>query len=93
MLMVKWQKEIIFTRMDNRLFIIIFECKSFIAPYQDAIIVKADNISIKKLLDFEMFLPFGRFRMDLNLTEGYGKSAFHITSTYFTISDHRIEQF
>lgn len=62
-------------------------------PYQDLVFVKADNISIKKLLDFEMFLPSGRFRMDINFTEGYGKSAFFMTRTYFTVSDHRIEQF
>lgn len=62
-------------------------------PYSGTIHVKADNISIKQLLLFETFLPSGRFRMDINLTEGFGKSAFFTSRTFFSISDHRIEQF
>lgn len=62
-------------------------------PYTGTIHVKADNISIGQLLAFENFLPSGRFRMDINLTEGYGKSVFFTSRTFFSVSDHRIEQF
>lgn len=62
-------------------------------PYDGNVIVKADNFSLKDLLNFEVFLPSGRFRMDVNLTEGYRKRVFFISKTYFSVSDHRIEQF
>lgn len=62
-------------------------------PYTGTVHVKADNISLGKLIAVEPYLPSGRFRMDINLTEGYGKSAFFTSKFFFSISDNRIEQF
>lgn len=62
-------------------------------PYEGTIFVKNDNISIKEIHNFEVFLPSGRYRFDINLTEGYHGREFSSMKLYITISDHRVEQF
>lgn len=62
-------------------------------PYNGTIFVKADRLSLKDLLAFESLLPAGRFRLDINMTEGYAKKVFFIAQMFFAISDNRIERF
>ncbi|XP_031629656.1 uncharacterized protein LOC116344937, partial [Contarinia nasturtii] len=62
-------------------------------PYVGDAYVKVDNFSIKELLKFDMLLPAGRFRVDINFTEGHNKPTLLGTRTFFSISDNRIEQF
>lgn len=62
-------------------------------PYENAVYVKNNNITLKDIHAFEVFLPSGRFRLDVNLTEGYRGKVFFMMKMYITISDHRVEQF
>lgn len=62
-------------------------------PYEGTIFVKNNNISYKEIQNFEVFLPSGRFRIDVNLTEGYHGRVFFMMKLYAKVSDHRVEQF
>lgn len=62
-------------------------------PYFGTTWIKVDRIPMNKLIILEPFMPSGRYRVDLNITNGYKKEAFMKTSFYFAISDNRIEKF
>lgn len=61
-------------------------------PYEGVVYLKADNISIKQF-PIEPLLPSGRYRMDINITEGNRKTSIFVGKVFFSISDHRIEQY
>ena len=54
--------------------------------------LKIDNISMDKF-PLEPLLPSGRYRFDVNLTEANKIDAVFMGKLFFTVSDHRIEQF
>lgn len=62
-------------------------------PYDGNVFVRADSYPMQNLLSFESILPSGRFRVEINLTEGYRKRVFFASKLFFAISDNRIEQF
>ena len=41
----------------------------------------------------EQFVPSGRYRLDVNMTEGNKKNVIFMAKLYIAVSDHRIEQF
>lgn len=63
-------------------------------PYEGHIYIKIDNISVSTFLT-EQFLPAGRYRMDVDLTDGSKHNLLAKANIFFSIhvSDHRIERF
>lgn len=61
-------------------------------PYSGNVWIKVDRIPINSLVMLP-FMPSGRYRVDLNVTNGYNKKPFMITKFFFSISDNRVEQF
>lgn len=61
-------------------------------PYRDQIYVKADNIS---MVDFpvEQLFPAGRYRVDINITDGTKKKLLVKSQFFLSVSDHRVERF
>lgn len=53
---------------------------------------KVDNISVN-ILNFGQLLPAGRYRVELNVTEGYKGLLLGMSKLYFSISDRRVTQF
>lgn len=61
-------------------------------PYEGVVYVKIDNISIQQF-PIEPLLPSGRYRMDIDITEANRKTTIFVSQVFFSISDHRIEQY
>lgn len=61
-------------------------------PYSGSVWMKVDRIPVDSLIVLP-FMPAGRYRVDLNVTEGYKKDSFMINKLFFSISDNRIERF
>lgn len=61
-------------------------------PYEGLVYLKINNVSIDKF-PIEPLLPSGRYRMDVNFTEGNRKKTYVESKFFFSISDHRIEQY
>lgn len=62
-------------------------------PYFGSTWINIERIAVNKLIMMEQLMPSGRYRVDLNVTEGIHQDAFITTKFYFGISDNRIEQF
>lgn len=60
-------------------------------PFQGNTFIKIPNITLESIV-LEPFMPSGRYRVDVNLTNG-DRDAFGIIKLYFAISDYRIEVF
>lgn len=60
-------------------------------PYQGLIYLKVKNFSIHTL-PFEPLIPSGRYRLDINVTDGSRKLTVFMGKLFFSVSDHRIEQ-
>lgn len=60
-------------------------------PYKGIIYVKADRYPFNTFL-FDTLLPSGRYRIDLNFTNGFKKETFFFAQIYFSISDLRLWQ-
>lgn len=56
-------------------------------PYEDNVYIDADNLSIKQFLHFSIFLPSGKFRVNVDITEGRSKAAFFSAQALASISD------
>lgn len=63
-----------------------------LCPYDGQIYLKVDNVSIHNF-PMEPLVPAGRFRLDVNVTDGTKKHVLAITHLYISVSDHRVEQF
>lgn len=61
-------------------------------PYENHAYVKIDNISMNHFF-IEQFLPAGKFRIDVNLTNTYKGAVLAMASIFFSVSDLRIEKF
>ncbi|XP_037024080.1 uncharacterized protein LOC119065978 [Bradysia coprophila] len=59
-------------------------------PYSGFVFGKADNVSAQEFA-FPEIMPAGRYRVDINVTEGGRKSLLLGATVYFSVSDHRIE--
>lgn len=59
-------------------------------PYVGKILMKADNMSIHEFA-IPQIVPAGRYRIDLNITEGYFGKTLVDAKIYGSISDHRVE--
>lgn len=57
-------------------------------PYDGVFFVNISNISVE-YFHLEPFIPSGRYRMDINLTEGKQKNVFFISHLYFNLSEKR----
>lgn len=60
-------------------------------PYEGNVYIKVNNISIDAF-PFEPLVPSGRYRVDVDLTEGKKDNVIVMVSLYVEVSDHRIEQ-
>lgn len=61
-------------------------------PYNGHVYVKIDNISANNFL-IEQFLPAGKFRLDINITNSHKGAALVMGSLFFSVSDNRVEKF
>lgn len=61
-------------------------------PYDGHVYVKVDNLSAT-ILQIEQFLPAGKFRLDMNITDGNRNRVLAMAKIIFTIFDNRIERF
>lgn len=55
-------------------------------PYEGDMLIRADSYQFGHLVNFGNYLPSGRFRMDVNLTEGRSKPAMVGTQIIFSIN-------
>lgn len=62
-------------------------------PYRPGVYFVKWNKAKVNFLNFGQFLPAGRFRIDINFTDGYKGEVLQIHKTYFSISDHRLDIF
>lgn len=60
-------------------------------PYEGLIYIKAKNFSIHTI-PVEPLIPSGRYRLDINVTDGSRKLLVFSGKLFFSVSDHRIEQ-
>lgn len=61
-------------------------------PLDGEISIKVNNISLDKF-PFEPLLPSGRYRLDINVTEGNENNVIFMIKIFLSVSDHRIEQY
>lgn len=61
-------------------------------PLEGNLFLKLNNISMDKF-PLEPLLPSGRYRFDVNLTDANKIDVVVMGKLFFTVSDHRIEQF
>ena len=59
-------------------------------PYMGRVFGKADNISVQHFI-IPQIVPAGRYKIEVNLTEGDQKTSLVGLTMYGSISDHRIE--
>lgn len=59
-------------------------------PYTGLVIAKADNISVQRFV-IPQIVPAGRYKVEVNITEGDRKTSVVGLTMFFSISDHRIE--
>lgn len=59
-------------------------------PLLGSYFMTVSNISIDAFV-VEPLLPSGRYRLDMDYSEGYHAKKFHTTQVYFSVSDHRLE--
>ena len=61
-------------------------------PYEGNVFLKVNNVSVDRF-PLEQFIPSGRYRADLNVTEENKENVIFMAKLYWAVSDHRIEQF
>ena len=61
-------------------------------PLQGNMFIKVDNISVDKF-QMQQFIPSGRYRWDVNLTETYKGNVIFMAKLFMAVSDHRVEKF
>lgn len=59
-------------------------------PIEGHVFVKTDNISLDKFTT-EPLLPSGRYRLDVNFTEGKKGNVLLMAKMFVSVSDHRVE--
>lgn len=62
-------------------------------PYSGSAWIDVKRIPLNRLIMLEPLMPSGRYRVDINVTNGYKEQALAMTRLFFGISDTRIEQF
>lgn len=60
--------------------------------YPGTYFVKINNVSVNAFAPLQ-FVPAGRYRVVLNMHEGYKGRLLGISTIYGSVSDHRIERF
>lgn len=62
-------------------------------PFIGNFVIKVNNISLNEKIPLLLILPSRRFIFESNVTEGYQGTILMLGKYYFSISDHRIEQY
>lgn len=73
--------------------VLSFSNMNHTCPYNGSLLINIARMPINRIIMLEPFLPSGRYRVDLNATNGFKKPAFMTSKFFFGISDNRIEQF